>query len=235
MSYLLANSSSKDNGYSIAERIKFAGHINPGTFLNSYMAQLSTVDGQASFLGQRLRRDHIEDLRGLSLRRHPQLQQFLPAKIRHNLERRPDFISVQEDINNLTEKIAQEDSKQDRARRQQLYSRKRHIIVAELRKHQELQPRRLESHTAYESHLEDYHHSFFNRTRHLMPERKRLASSLFLPVTLRSPEGRCALSDLISLCVQDSRVVYQTSLQPKMGNCMVEECGLYMNRLITLP
>ena len=50
--FFLADSFGEDHGYSIAERMKFAGHIDSSTFLNSYMAQISTVDGQASFLGQ---------------------------------------------------------------------------------------------------------------------------------------------------------------------------------------
>ena len=51
--------------------MRFGGHSNPNTFFNSYMSQLSTVDGQGSFFGQALRRDHLEDFRGLSLHRHP--------------------------------------------------------------------------------------------------------------------------------------------------------------------
>jgi hypothetical protein len=50
-----------DNDYSVAERIKFSGHSNPNIFFNSYMSQLSAVDGQASFLGEELCRDHIGD------------------------------------------------------------------------------------------------------------------------------------------------------------------------------
>ncbi|KAH0542349.1 hypothetical protein FGG08_003287 [Glutinoglossum americanum] len=219
-----------DDGYSIAERMKFAGHIDSSTFLNSYMAQISTVDGQASFLGQKLRGDHIEDLRGMSLRRHPQLWHSLPAKIRCDLECRSDLIALQKDIDTLTEKIVQEGSKQDRVFRQQLYDKKRRIITIELRKQQALQPRRLKSHTAHETHLEDFRRTLFSRTHHLMPERSRLASYLLLPVALRSPEGRCVLADLISLCTQDSRVAYQSSLQPKMGNCPVPKCLLRTDR-----
>jgi hypothetical protein len=42
--FFLTNSLNEDNGYSIAERMKFAGHINPNTFLKSYIAQISTVE-----------------------------------------------------------------------------------------------------------------------------------------------------------------------------------------------
>lgn len=47
----------EDNGYSPDERMKFAGQRNPNTFRQSYMAAMSTLDGQGSFLGTELRKD----------------------------------------------------------------------------------------------------------------------------------------------------------------------------------
>ena len=41
--------SATDNGYSITERIKFAGHNNADTFFNSYAPELSTVNRIASY------------------------------------------------------------------------------------------------------------------------------------------------------------------------------------------
>ena len=123
--------------------MKFGGHRNPNTFLNSYMAHISTVDGQPSFLGQTLRRDHIEDFRGMALHRHPQLWQFLPSKMQYELERRPDFAALEEEIETLSEKIemsqTEDDSRLDRTRRQELYEQelyeqRRQINVAELKK-----------------------------------------------------------------------------------------------------
>lgn len=69
------------------------------------MSQLSTVDGQGSFFGQALRRDHLEDFRGLSLHRHPQHWQSLPAKQQFELERRPDILALADEIETLTREI----------------------------------------------------------------------------------------------------------------------------------
>ncbi len=225
-----------DNGYSIAERMKFAGHFDPNTFVTSYMSQLSTVDGQGSFFGQELRRDHLEDFRGLSLHRHPQLWQSLPAKHRFELERRPEFIAVDKEIETLAWKLENasdaEETQPYQVRRQELYERRRQLTVDELRKCQKLQPKKLTSQTANEPCLEDHRRTFFASTRGLMPERDRLASCLFKPVTLRSAEGRTALHDLISLCTRDSRVVYRPGLRPKEGRCPSPECSLDMNRSV---
>lgn len=43
------------------------------TFFNFYTSQLDIVNDQGCFFEQQLRRDHIEDFRGLSLHRRPQL------------------------------------------------------------------------------------------------------------------------------------------------------------------
>ena len=41
--------STKDNSYSTAKRMKFAGHNNADTFFDSYAPELSTIDGIASY------------------------------------------------------------------------------------------------------------------------------------------------------------------------------------------
>src|SRR5947207_14325149 len=93
-----------DSGYSIAERMKFAGHTNPNTFFESYMLQMSTVDGQSSYWGRERRTIHLNVFRGLSLHHHPQLLQSLPAKLQADLERRPDFVALNSEIESLSAK-----------------------------------------------------------------------------------------------------------------------------------
>ena len=115
----------EDNGYSIAERIKFAGHENSDTFFGSYMPQISTVDGQSSFWGNKRRTVYLKGFRGLSLQHHPQMLQSLPAKVEANLEERPDFVALNKEIESLGEKIrqplAERESQRDRARREESY------------------------------------------------------------------------------------------------------------------
>lgn len=61
----------------------------------------------------------------------------------------------------------------------------------------------------------------FDRIRHMMPERDRLARTLFLREPLRSSHGISAMQDLIALRTNDSRVAYQEALRPKDGHCGV--------------
>ena len=217
--------------------MKFAGHLNPKTFPKYYMAPLSTVDGQASFLGQKLRKDYIEDFRSMALNRHPQLWQSLPAKLQYELECRPDFVALTDEILALSEKIksaAKDDVREPYlARRRALHEQKRQLTVSELKRWRKLQPRRLPSSSSGKSDtaLDDRQRAVFPRVRRFMPERDRLATTLFVPATLRSEEGRTALRDLIALCTQPSPVAYHPSLRPRMGRCLVPRCSLEMERL----
>ncbi|MCJ1278125.1 hypothetical protein MMC21_005940 [Puttea exsequens] len=94
-----------DNGYSISERMKFAGHNNADTFFGSYAPELSTVDGMASYWNKKRRTIHLEGFRGLSLHHHPQLLQSLPSKVEADLDNCSEFISINKEIDILGEKL----------------------------------------------------------------------------------------------------------------------------------
>ena len=114
-----------DNGYSIAERMKFAGHTNPNTFSESYMPQMSTVDGQSSCWGRKRRTIYLNVFRGLSLHYHPQLLQSLPAKLQADLECRADFVTLNSEIESLGTKAmiatTDDEGQQAQDRRNELY------------------------------------------------------------------------------------------------------------------
>jgi len=192
-----------------------------------------SVDGQNSFLNQPLRTDFIEDMRGISLHCNPELWQSLPAKMQHELQQRPDFIALQEKLTNLNNNITtttdEETGRKLRAQRKDLYAEKQQLINDELKKCRKSQPRKYPS----QGGQKDCHRSFFNRVRHMMPERDRLARTLLLPFPLRSSEGRAALEDLIALYRNDSRVAYQPVLRPVLGCCPVPRCEQKIQRLVS--
>ncbi|KAI9758897.1 MAG: hypothetical protein M1840_003737 [Geoglossum simile] len=206
-----------DNGYSIAERMKFAGHTNPNTFSESYMPQMSTVNGQSSYWGGKRRTIHLDVFRGLSLHYHPQLLQSLPAKLQADLESRPDFVALSSEIESLNMKAmaATTDDEQH-----------------ECQKNQRLN---LTSDSADGMDSIGRLPTYFKQVCYLDPPRHRLASSLFLNSPLRSKEGRSVLRDLIILYKENPEVGYHPSLQPKMGCCPVAKCALQMNRFVSGP
>jgi len=228
--------SAKDNGYSIAERMKFAGHNNADTFFGSYAPELSTVDGMASYWNKKRRTVYLEGFRGLSLHHHPQLLQSLPVKVEANLDNCADFVSINKEIEILGEKLRgitlEDEAQPARARREELYWRKRQLVSEELSKWQQIQPRKIASNTEDEAPQVANLPSYFNRIRRLDPPRDRLASLLFLNVPLRSVQGRSALQDMITLCIENPRVAYRPSLRPENGRCPVPQCARDMDRFV---
>src|ERR1700750_967777 len=84
--------------------MKFAGQSNADVFQTYYMAE-GSIDGQNSFLNLPLRQDHVESFRGMTLQCNPELWQSLPAQMQNELERRPDFVALEEEIEDFTEEI----------------------------------------------------------------------------------------------------------------------------------
>ncbi len=216
--------------------MKFAGHNNADTFFGSYAPELSTVDGMASYWNKKRRTVHLEGFRGLSLHHHPQLLQSLPAKVEANLDNCADFVFINKEIEMLGEKLRgitlEDEAQPARARREELYWRKRQLVSEELSRWQQIQPRKIASNTEDEAPQVASLPSYFNRVRRLEPPRDRLASSLFLNVPLRSVQGRKALQDIITLCEENPRVAYRPSLRPENGHCPVPECAGDMDRFV---
>lgn len=203
-----------DKLYSAAQRIKHAGQRDPNTFNNHYMPNNSGTDGQASYFGTELRSIVNDLFRGLSLPRNPKLWQSLPAEKQHELENSSKYIDMEEEIAALKGK---KDPKSI-ARRKELYAQRRKLTAEELRKWQKAQP--------YRPDVKDedndspcYHRTIFNRTRFLMPERDRLASTLFEVAALRSPTGLSALRDMVALYQKDAEVEFRPGLEPEKCCC----------------
>jgi len=216
--------------------MKFAGQRDPDVFFGSYMPQVSDVDGQSSFWGGKRRTVHIEALRGLSLQYHPQMVQSLPAKVQDDLAQRADFIKINEEIEDLGSQLSKldisADSREIRRRRQELYEDKRQLVAVELSLWQSIQPRKITSDANSLQSSVACLPSYFGRVRRLDPPRDRLASSLFLDVSLRSAQGQSALRDMITLCRLSPKVAYRPSLQPENGRCPVWTCGQEMDRFV---
>ena len=119
-----------------------------------------------------------------------------------------------------------------RARREELYWRKRQLVAEELSKWQQIQPRKIASDTVNEAPQVASLPSYFNRIRRFDPPRDRLASSLFLNAPLRSVQGRSALQDMITLCEENPRVAYRPSSRPENGHCPVPQCARDMDRFV---
>ncbi|EJT68897.1 hypothetical protein, variant [Gaeumannomyces tritici R3-111a-1] len=203
-----------DKLYSEAQRMKHAGHIDPATYNKHYQPNNSGTDGQASYFGQEVRSIVNDLFRGLTVPRNPLLPQSLPAEKQEALKASPEFIAIEKKAATLSGRQDQKST----SLRKKLYEEKRRLADRELRQWQKTQPHGTgTSGTATSPPC--YHRGIFNRVKFLMPERDRLASSLFETDTLRSPTGLQALGDMIALCEADAEVKFRPGLEPEKCRC----------------
>jgi hypothetical protein len=65
-----------------------------------------------------------------------------------------------------------------------------------------------------------------------MPERDRLASSLFTVASIRSEEGRAVLRDMIALYQQETKVAVRPGLEPEKCLCLPTESKRKIDRFV---
>ncbi|KAK0636608.1 hypothetical protein B0T17DRAFT_85569 [Bombardia bombarda] len=203
-----------DKLYSAAGRMKYAGQKDSTTFINHYMPNI-TADGQGSYFGTEARSLVIDLFMSLTLPRNPKLAQSLPAEKRHEFENTQEYIDLEEQITTLSGKKYVDSAKL----RKGLYDQRRKLSDKELRKGQKLQPNKLAPGGVEIAALEGHHRTIFGRTRFLMPERDRLASSLLEVTPLRSPVGLAALRDLVALYLKETEIEVRPSLEPEKCSC----------------
>ncbi|KAK0707790.1 hypothetical protein B0H67DRAFT_495372 [Lasiosphaeris hirsuta] len=212
------------NGYSKDELMKFAAHTNQMTMTRDYLSSITVVDGLGGFLKLPLRSDQAEDFRSMTVKRNPELFLSLPAKTQDELRQREDHVAITTKLEDLS---FETNAETRTAIRNQLLKQRRMLEKEELNRVRSTQDR---AHPAEREGKGKYHvdqdRSWFDRLRHMMPERERLSHALFSISPLRSPEGVSAIKDLLSLLKSNCRVAYQPSLRPRQGKCPVPHCGV---------
>ncbi|KAL2273120.1 hypothetical protein FJTKL_04930 [Diaporthe vaccinii] len=204
-----------DQFYSIAQRMKHAGHKDSRTYNVNYQPNNSGTDGQGSYFGGEVRTVVNDLFRGTTVSHNPQLSQCLPAEMEEALVNSTEYVAVQ------TELAALRGLKDPAAakRRTKLYGVRKALRDQELRKWQKSQPNCLPKSGKESMPPPSYHRDIFNRVRFLMPQRDRLASTLLETHTLRSPTGLEALRDMVALCEADAEVVVRPGLEPSKCQC----------------
>ncbi|KAH6971271.1 hypothetical protein EDB80DRAFT_553479, partial [Ilyonectria destructans] len=202
-----------DRGYSLGQVLRFASQRSAGVLFNSYLGDMSTVDGSASYLKLNLRHNLADDFRSASMKRNPNLRFSLTPRERRELEVSPEYAPCTNQIELLQTQIDHsppgDDVSQLEDQRKSLYNSRRTLERKTLKKCQQSQ--KVIYDTDCEEHeQDDWRRSHFRRIYHMLPkERQRLAEIMTKQVLPRSPEWISALNDLISLRLSNHRVAYQ--------------------------
>ncbi|MCJ1444306.1 MAG: hypothetical protein MMC23_004807 [Stictis urceolatum] len=178
-----------------------------------------------------LRSDHVELLRGMLVDRANDLPQRLPPEHRIKLESSEEFIRIDNRIQEIGVRLAEESDQKDlQAERDGLYNRKhslKRMALENLQRNwnainydQEVQRQLLHGNAIG---LDPQPVSRFSILRQFLPERHRLANSLFSPQPVRSSHGK-VLSDLASLCRKSESVSYRPGELPVQGRCSFNKC-----------
>ncbi|KAN0085538.1 AdoMet-dependent rRNA methyltransferase [Elaphomyces granulatus] len=90
-----------DEKYTETERSQHITQSDPRVFGQSYVANCSSVDGQATFLGEEAEHDHIAYFQGLRKFREKGLPCELPAQIKASLTRDPKILELKSKVQQL--------------------------------------------------------------------------------------------------------------------------------------
>jgi hypothetical protein len=209
--------------------MKHAGQKDDKTYRDHYAPNNAGTDGQGSYFNDELRSIVSDRFRAMTLYRNPELWQSLPAEKQDELENSSEFIAIEDELEALSRNSKDDSTTRDR--RKELRADKRKLLTEELRKCQKLQPNKLPSSTD-ENDMIGYHRTRFFRTYGLMPERNRLASSLFTVASIRSDEGQAVLRDMITLYQQDTKVLSRPGLEPEKCGCSATGRKWKINRFV---
>jgi hypothetical protein len=190
-----------------------AAQTNREVYGTNYQPSDAGVDGAGIWRKDGKLRDVPSDaFRELSIPYNPNLSQRLPAEKQYELENSSDYRALEDELASLLGKYDPESSTRKKELRQEKY-RMRDSALEDWRK---IQP-------YFQDTQPEYHRRIFDRVRFMMPERDRLASSLFQVTTLRSPIGISALHDMMALQVQKREVLFRPGLEKDKCHCIKRE------------
>ena len=202
-------------------------------FGQSYVANCSSVDGQAAFRDEDSDHRHIEYFQGLEKFREEGLPDRLPAHLEQKVLDDPQLCEVDEEIPAKQTTGGLGTLKRGRQRRTNLLKK---LKLEALRQYQQNWVRERRDWKVLTRGRQVVQHSsktdFVQDICLLIPERGRLAQQMRADHPLKPDDMWQALQDLHALCVQDFTVLYLPRSRPVDGACPVKCCQLQMERSV---
>ncbi|KAL2440885.1 hypothetical protein ABEF95_008226 [Exophiala dermatitidis] len=220
-----------DEKYTAVQRSQHLTQADPRVFGQSYVANCSSVDGQAAFLGESSDHRHIDYFQSLEKFREQGLPCKLPAHLEETISRDPHLCELQSEVQALTLKEGQGATLTEAKRR--LASYRKTLKHAALRQHQEewvRERRDWKILTRGKEQPGDICKTDLAGRLCLIPERGRLAQRMASDEPLSPDAMWDAMRDLHALCIRDFSVLYLPGLEPVDGACPVKCCQLQLDR-----
>ncbi|KAL9029406.1 MAG: hypothetical protein Q9196_002348 [Gyalolechia fulgens] len=217
-----------------AERNQILGWGSSDMYGRHYISRVSGVDGQAAFLHESPRTNHIEILRSAGRVQNPGIPQRLSAKAADGFINTPEMKATSGKLEELAidNTNVEKDKrwvwnnrgrlKREALSRYQAQWLQNDYFLTVAREDNEL--RTAES-TLETSPTPNEHE--FNLLRPFIPERSRIATLADTILPCYSSDQRSAIEDLTSLCSRvDHRVFYRPDEMPISGRYPVDDCQI---------
>lgn len=201
-------------------------------FGQSYVANCSSVDGQAAFQNEESDHRHIEYFQSLEGFHEEGLPGKLPTHLEEALHCDAQLCELETEVQTLTRTAAAENALNKAKQRHANHLKK--MKSKALRQYQEHWVRERQDWkilTRGRGVAQDKSKTdFVQNICLLIPERGRVAQKMAADQPLEPGEMWQALQDLHSLCVQDFTVLYLPRSRPVDGACPTKCCQLHLDR-----
>ncbi|KIW99637.1 uncharacterized protein Z518_11050 [Rhinocladiella mackenziei CBS 650.93] len=222
-----------DRRNTAVERSQHLTQADPRVFGQSYVANCSSVDGQAAFRDEESDQRHIEYFQSLEKFHEDGLPDKLPAHLEEELKQDPRLRELETEVQILTG--PQGSNQAFSAAKRELTKYQRTLKRDALRQYQESWVReRRDWYVLTRGNVVPQDNSKMELAQtiyKLFPERGRLAQAMASLYPLTTDKMWDALRDVQSLCLQDSDVLYLPGLRPVDGACPVKYCHRRMDSL----
>ena len=220
--------------YGTARRNQIAGHSGR-MFEESYQSNISNIDGYAMMTGKDIRTGHTSVLQSMALHQCKDMPNVLPKKVKDEmLKENEEYREVNDRIHAISNVLKDENGKDSlRLERERLYKRKACHERQRLREYRK-------TWTSQKNILFDdssavvQQSSDFSVLRSFMPQRDRLADSLFKSSFIRDESGQQIQRDLLHLASTKSQPLYWPGEEPIDGKCPFNDCNLAIDRYLRL-
>ncbi|THC92169.1 hypothetical protein EYZ11_008356 [Aspergillus tanneri] len=242
-----------------AERSQILTQKDPNIFGRSYIDSTSALSSMDAFLGEAMRLDHIEYLRGVGKYRAIGYPRQLPAERQHAIRQNKDLQDLEQRLRELTaqqavndsDKIKDEDEDEDEDKdldgadeddkfaikltKKQVQVLKTRLYNTELAKYRdEWIQSRVETQVKSGGKASDV--IVYNDITHCLfraqPDRQRVAEMMPSDKLLSYQETLSMVENLLSYCTKDYNVFYRPGEEPVNGRCPVGGSSLARGGLI---
>lgn len=199
----------------------------------SYIDSTSALSSMDAFLGEKMRLDHIEYLRGVGKYREKGYPRCLPAEREHAVQNNPTLQQLQHELKHLIKDEGSDPFEIGITKKREQALRNRLHTEALKNYREEWIQNRLEGKVILRGKSvpsgalpNDITACLFK----VMPERQRLAMMIPSDKILSHREMLSTVHDLLSLCVRNHDVFYRPGETPTDGTCPIRNCHFTLEK-----